>query len=123
MLDLLAVLQRNKGRTFLFSGFQPGGWKRVGFERLDSLGLKWYIDPPPITLRSSELIRVLEADVRTQWMFYWLFCDRWEYVSAFTDPDYYESDYPIDHHFSWSSSIDRKLLQRMNDLCLSGYSI
>lgn len=115
MSDLLAVLQRNKGRTFMFAGFQPPGWKQVGFERLDSLGLKWYSDPPPITLQSSELIRVLDADVRTQWMFYWLFFDKWLYSSGFNSVEYYDSDRPIDHHFTWQYSISRHLLSDMNE--------
>lgn len=99
----------------MVAGFQPPDWKRVGFEYLDSKGLRWYDEPPPCTLKAPELVEVLDADVRTQWMFYWLFFDKWLYTSGFNVDEYYDSDRPIDHNFTWQYSISRHLLSDMNE--------
>lgn len=99
----------------MFAGFQPPDWKRVGFEYLDSKGLRWYDEPPPCTLKQPELVVALDADVRTQWMFYWLFFDKWGYQSGFVDGEYYMSDRPIDYNFTWQSSLNRNILADMND--------
>jgi hypothetical protein len=98
----------------MFAGFQVPEWKRLGFEYLDELGLKWYDTPPPVRICTVELFDILEIDERTEWMFYWLCYDGWQRQVAYYELDLVHSQHVIDYHFNWGETLNMRLFANMN---------
>lgn len=117
MLDLLQILQSKTGHRFVHRDMQAcQDWERIGFNYLDSLGLKWYDEPPPMVIEFREGVPSRDTfvrGVRGQWMFFWLCFNSWTRHSAY-QKCVYDTAEPIDAWFRWDLSIDQSIMLRMN---------
>lgn len=117
MLDLLQILQSKTGHLFIDFDMQVcQDWERIGFNYLDSLGLKWYDEPPPMVIEFHEDVPSRDTFVRCvrgQWMFYWLCLNSWRIHSAYVRLVHQTAE-PIDALFSWVYTMDQTTMLRMN---------
>lgn len=91
-------------------------WERIGFNYLDSLGLKWYDEPPPMVIEFREGVPSRDVFVRGnrgQWMFFWMCFNNWEHHSAYRTCLFDRED-PIDGWFRWGSTMDQTTMSRMD---------
>lgn len=117
MSDLLQILQSKTGHRFVHGDMQVcQDWERIGFNYLDSLGLKWYDEPPPVVIEFREDVPSRDVFVRGnrgQWMFFWLCFYSWTNHGGYLRT-VFNTDAPINAWFRWDSCIDQSIMLRMN---------